>query len=42
MTAQILRIGPGYWLWLLSVFMMIIANADELINGLKGLPPARR
>jgi hypothetical protein len=41
-TTQILGTGPGYWLWLMSILMMVIANADELINGLQGKPPARR
>lgn len=42
LTAQILKIGPGYWLWLTSTLIMIIANADELINGLNGKSPARQ
>jgi hypothetical protein len=41
-TAQILGTGPGYWLWLTSILMMVIANADQLINGLKEKPPARQ
>ena len=41
-TMAILSLGPGYWLWLASALIMVVANADELINGLKGKPPARQ
>ena len=41
-TLAIVSRGPGYWLWLVSILIMVIANADELINGLKGKPPARQ
>lgn len=41
-TLVILSRGPGYWLWVVSVLIMVTANADELINGLKGKPPARQ
>ena len=40
-TVFISSLGPGYWLWLVSTCIMIIANADELIKGLTGRPPAR-
>jgi hypothetical protein len=41
-TTAILSLGPGYWLWLVSAFIMLVANVDELINSLKGKPPARQ
>jgi hypothetical protein len=41
-TAQILKVGPGYWLWIVSILMMVIANMDELINALNGIPAARQ
>ena len=40
--AEILGTGPGYSLCIMSILMMVIANADELMNGLKRKPPERQ
>jgi hypothetical protein len=38
----ILKLGPGYWLRVVSTLIMVLANTDDLINRLKGKPPARQ